>query len=92
MAHLHVRQTSHDGRGCSEQKKDCDDAGETAHVAFSIRLFSLEISTARVSAAFAEGDAVTTKGGGPYNLDAVTCSPVYVLKGHFDAFCESYFL
>jgi hypothetical protein len=28
-------------------------------------------------------------GGGTYNLDALTSSPAYVLKGHFDAFYKS---
>ena len=31
MAHHHTRQAGHNGRGCSEQKDDCDDAGKTAH-------------------------------------------------------------
>ena len=89
MAHHNVRQTSHDGCGCGEQKKDCDDAGETAHVVFSIRLTAPEIGIARVLGAFADGDAVTAEGGGPYNLDAVASSPAYVVKGYFNAFRES---
>jgi hypothetical protein len=36
-AHHHARYTGHDRRGCGEQKKDCNDAGDTTHAVSSIR-------------------------------------------------------
>jgi hypothetical protein len=31
VTHDHIRQAGHNWRGCGEQKKDCNDAGETTH-------------------------------------------------------------
>ena len=41
MAHGHAGQAGHNGSGCGEQEKDGDNAGETTHDFFSIRLSAL---------------------------------------------------
>jgi hypothetical protein len=48
MAHYHACHTGHDRRGCGEQEKDCDDAGDTAHAVSSIRLLAMELQVGLV--------------------------------------------